>query len=269
MKKRKHLLLFFSLFLNSCNETSIDSGSDVLVSESADFSDENSESLNYQESISSEENSESLSYQESVSSEENSGSSIEETSSNVSSEEVSDNRYYYFDKQYTIYINPSVQYSNLYTSSLGNEGKHMNDISKLLVSMLDTYTNLEVYSNNTMPGLSLSSSVKESNNVGADYHLALHSNAGGGKGSEIFYTKSSYNFSKSILDSLNDILPYKTRGLKDGSKALYELKATKASACLLEILFHDEINQAKFIIENKIEIAEAIYEGIVLYFLEK
>ena len=254
MKKRKHLLLFFSLFLISCNETSIDSGSDVLVSESVDFSEENSESLSYQENISSEENI---------------SSSNEETSSNVSSEEVSDNRYYYFDKQYTIYINPSVQYSNLYTSSLGNEGKHMNDISKILVSMLDTYTNLEVYSNNTMPGLSLSSSVKESNNVGADYHLALHSNAGGGKGSEIFYTKSSYNFSKSILDSLNDILPYKTRGLKDGSKALYELKATKASACLLEILFHDEINQAKFIIENKIEIAEAIYEGIVLYFLEK
>lgn len=254
MKKRKHLLLFFSLFLISCNETIIESESDVLVSESVDFSEENSESLSYQESISSEENI---------------SSSNEETSSNVSSEEVSDNRYYYFDKQYTIYINPSVQYSNLYTSSLGNEGKHMNDISKILVSMLDTYTNLEVYSNNTMPGLSLSSSVKESNNVGADYHLALHSNAGGGKGSEIFYTKSSYNFSKSILDSLNDILPYKTRGLKDGSKALYELKATKASACLLEILFHDEINQAKFIIENKTEIAEAIYEGIVLYFLEK
>ena len=255
MKKRKHLLLFFSLFLISCNETIIESGSDVLVSESVDFSDENSESFSYQESISSE---------ESI------NSSIEGTSSDVPSEEATtNNKYYYFDEQYTIYINPSVQYTNLYTSSLGNEGKHMNDISKLLVSMLDTYTNLEVYSNNSMPGLSLSSSVKESNNVNADYHLALHSNAGGGKGSEIFYTKSSYNFSKSILDSLNDILPYKTRGLKDGSKALYELKSTKASACLLEILFHDEINQANFIIENKIEIAEAIYEGIVLYFLEK
>lgn len=195
-------------------------------------------------------------------------------SSDASSEDVSDetkeeNTYYNFKNKYSIYINPSVQYANTYTNNLGNEGTHMNDISNILVSLLTSYTNLYVYANNFLPGKSLSNSVKESNDLDVDYHLAIHSNAGGGKGSEIFYSKTSYNFSKSILDSLNEILPYKTRGLKDGSKSLYEIKSTTASACLLEILFHDEINQANFIVNNKYKIANAIYEGIVSYFLKK
>lgn len=206
----------------------------------------------------------------SITSEDNS-SSISSDSSNegVSTETEDENIYYSFKNKYSIYINPSVQYSNTYINNLGNEGTHMNEISNILVSLLTSYTNLYVYANNFLPGKSLSNSVKESNNLDVDYHLAIHSNAGGGKGSEIFYSKTSYNFSKSILDSLNDILPYKTRGLKDGSKSLYEIKSTTASASLLEILFHDEISQAKFIINNKYEIAYAIYEGIVSYFLKK
>lgn len=194
--------------------------------------------------------------------------SIEEISSTTSQEQIVETTYH-FNKQYIIYINPSVQYNNLYVSNLGNEGKHMNDISNILTDLLKTYTNLLVYSNNYLPGLSLKDAVNESNKVQADYHLAIHSNAGGGSGSEIFYTKSSYNFSSFILSSLNEILPYKTRGLKDGSKHLYELKATTASCCLLEVLFHDDEKQAKYIIENKKEIAYAIYQGIVSYFLKK
>ena len=206
----------------------------------------------------------------SITSEDNS-SFISSDSSNedVSTETEDKNIYYSFKNKYSIYINPSVQYSNTYINNLGNEGTHMNEISNILVSLLTSYTNLYVYANNFLPGKSLSNSVKESNNLDVDYHLAIHSNAGGGKGSEIFYSKTSYNFSKSILDSLNEILPYSTRGLKDGSKSLYEIKSTTASACLLEILFHDDIKQANFIINNKYEIAKAIYEGIVSYFLKK
>ena len=249
MKNKLVLLSLFSIFLSSCNKDIISEISKDSISESiTDSSISNIEI-------------------ESVSTEEKLSSEVID---NGESEEVSkENIYYYFDENITLYINPSVQYSNLYTNNLGNEGKHMNDISILLVSMLDSYTNITVFSNNSMPGKSLSESVLESNNKNVDYHLAIHSNAGGGKGSEIFYSQTSYNFSKSILDSLNEVLPYKTRGLKDGSKALYEIKSTKASACLLEILFHDEISQATFIVENKPLIAKAIYEGIVSYFLEK
>ena len=192
-------------------------------------------------------------------------SSDKNNSSTQDSSESDDLEYVSFTKQYKIYINPSVQYANSYADNLGNEGQHMNSISKLLVGMLNEYTNLIVYSNNSYPGKSLSESVKESNSLNVDYHLSLHSNAGGGKGSEGFYTKTSYGFKKSILASLQDILPYPTRGPKYGQDSLYELKRTTASSSLIEILFHDDKAQALFIINNQKEIAEAIFNGIVSY----
>lgn len=189
----------------------------------------------------------------------------------ISSGETSDssitdkNEYYYFESQIKLYINPSVQYANEYADNLGNEGMYMNSISNILVSMLNKYTNLIVYSNNSLPGKSLSEAVSESNSLNVDYHLALHSNAGGGKGSEGFYTNTSYGFTKSILDSMDSILPYKTRGPKYGQNELYELRKTKASASLIEILFHDDKAQALFIINNQESIAKAIFDGIVSY----
>ena len=176
-----------------------------------------------------------------------------------------DEKYYYFDETIKIYINPSVQYKNLYASDLGNEGEHMREISIILTDMLVDYTNLVVYANNSYPGLSLSDSIKESNSYDVDYHIALHSNAGGGKGSEGWHSNSSKKLTNSILTELDEILPYKTRGVKDGSKSLYEIKNTKSCATLIEVLFHDDYDQAKFIILNYYSIAKAIFEGIVSY----
>ena len=185
-----------------------------------------------------------------------------------SSEEMEDTKTYYnFKNPKKIYINPSVQYVNSYACHLGNEGEHMRNISIILTKLLKENTNLIVYANNSYPGLSLANSVAESNNLNVDYHLALHSNAGGGKGSEGWHSSLSKNFTNSILTSLDTILPYTTRGLKNGTKYLYEIKNTKAKATLLEILFHDDCTQATFIVKNYLEIATAIYEGIVSYFL--
>lgn len=243
-KINKIFLLSLSLLLTSCNNI-IDSNNTTTSMENSESID-NSETNNIESSDKNTENSESSS----------------SSNNDFNSEE---DKYVSFTKQYKIYINPSVQYSNMYASNLGNEGQHMNSISKLLVGMLNEYTNLIVYSNNSLPGKSLSESVKESNSLKVDYHLSLHSNAGGGKGSEGFYTKSSYGFTKSILDSLQEVLPFSTRGAKYGQESLYELKRTTASASLIEILFHDDTAQALFIINNQKEIAEAIFDGIVSY----
>lgn len=174
--------------------------------------------------------------------------------------------YYLFTKSYKLYINPSVQYQNAYTNDLGNEGTHMNEISLILTDLLKLHTNLIVYANNSLPGLSLSQSVKQSNELNVDYHLALHSNAGGGKGCEGWYAKNSYDFTNHIVSSLNNLLPYQSRGLKNGGNSLYELKNSKAQASLIEILFHDEPSQAIYLTTNQEKIAYAIYDGIVSYF---
>lgn len=245
MKKiNKIFLLSLSLLLTSCNN--------IIDSNDTTTSMENSESIDNSET-------------NNIESSDKNSENFESSSSPNNDFNSEEDKYVSFTKQYKIYINPSVQYSNMYASNLGNEGQHMNSISKLLVGMLNEYTNLIVYSNNSLPGKSLSESVKESNSLNVDYHLSLHSNAGGGKGSEGFYTKSSYGFTKSILDSLQEVLPYSTRGPKYGQDSLYELKRTTASASLIEILFHDDTAQALFIINNQKEIAEAIFNGIVSY----
>ncbi len=237
----KIFLLSLSLLLTSCNKI------DIL------------------DSIQDNQNSEFIDSNETTNNESSDNTTNDSSSSLNSSSNESEIKYVSFDKQFKIYINPSVQYSNMYAYNLGNEGQYMNSISKILVGMLNEYTNLIVYSNNSYPGKSLSESVKESNSLKVDYHLSLHSNAGGGKGSEGFYTKSSYGFTKSILDSLQEVLPYTSRGAKYGQDSLYELKRTTASASLIEILFHDDTAQALFIINNQKEIAEAIFNGIVSY----
>lgn len=227
------------------------------------FSESNS-SLIEQESNSYVENEESSS----LSSSETDSTSSESDVSTDSSETTNEpQKYYNFKNPKKIYINPSVQYVNAYACNLGNEGEHMRNISIILTKLLKDNTNLIVYANNSYPGLSLANSVAESNRLDVDYHLALHSNAGGGKGSEGWHSALSKKFTSSILTSLDNVLPYTTRGLKNGTKYLYEIKNTTAKATLLEILFHDDCKQANFIVENYLKIATAIYEGIVSYFI--
>lgn len=242
-KSKKVMFVWLSLLLTNCytDETSLNISSEII-------NDSSSESNTSDEFI------------------EQSSSNEEISNSNEDSSNTEEDMYVSFNKEIKLYINPSVQYSNLYASSLGNEGQYMNQISIILVDMLKTYTNLIIYANNSLPGKSLTNSVSESNSLKADYHLSLHSNAGGGKGSEGWYTSSSYNFTKAIIDSLQEVLPYPTRGLKYGEPHLYELKRTTASASLIEILFHDDEKQALFIINNQYEIAKAIFNGIVSYF---
>lgn len=176
---------------------------------------------------------------------------------------------YIFTQKYKIYINPSVQYHNMYANNISNEGVEMSRIANEMVKLFNEQTNLDIKCNCAIKGLSLSSSLKESNDYQADYHFAIHSNAGGGKGSEIFVSNNSYDFGQAILNSLNKILPYKSRGVKDGiASSLYEIKNSKAQAALIEILFHDEINQATFIMDNYQQIAKVMFEGIINYLLE-
>lgn len=231
------------------------------LSENIDSNNNNSSSLNDEETSNSNDSS-------------NEGSSIESTSSleDVVKEISYTHEVYHFVHPYRLYINPSVQYHNAYYGNLGSEGRHMNDLATILVDLLNSNTNLIISGNldhgNEGSSLSLSQSVSDSNKFEADYHLALHSNAGGGSGSEIWTSSNSeaINFGKTILNSINEILPYQTRGIKDATTSLYEIKNTKAKSALLEVLFHDEQNQANFIINNKKLIAEKIFEGIVQYF---
>ncbi len=58
---------------------------------------------------------------------------------------------------------------------------------------------------------------------------------------------------------------FKRRGVKDGTH-LYEIKNVKADhVALIEFAFHDNLKEAKFIVENKALIANQMAKSILKY----
>lgn len=166
---------------------------------------------------------------------------------------------------FKIYLNPSVQYQNIYYDKINNEGDIMLKISKELFQYLSDDMRFEVKANHNKQ--SLKQSMQESNLFNPDLHLSLHSNAGGGHGVEAYYSASSYDFSYYLSSSLASKLSRKNRGPKNGNH-LYEINSSRAKqSVLLEILFHDHYHEHQIILNNINNIAQYIYQAIVQFHL--
>jgi N-acetylmuramoyl-L-alanine amidase len=113
--------------------------------------------------------------------------------------------------------------------------------------------------------LTLSQRIQASNNTGVDCHVALHSNAGGGTGPEVWYYSTSNNgkrLAQNILAEIEDVSGCpKSRGVK-GSTDYAELKQTSAPAVIVEVAFHDNASDVNWIIGHMNEIGQAIANGI-------
>lgn len=170
-----------------------------------------------------------------------------------------------------IYLSPSAQEYNIGYGDFGSEEYRMNRIADLVEKMLKNqgYT---VYRNN--PNEKLSQIVRESNEINPDIHVALHSNASGdgfnAQGPEIFANRPNTPGDRLANLIYNEIMqiypdPTKGRGVLHTS-SLYEVIRTNAPAVLLEVAFHDNPDDAEWIINNESQIAQAIVNGINSYF---
>ena len=115
---------------------------------------------------------------------------------------------------------------------------------------------------------SIESRINEANNWGANAYVAIHSNAGGGRGCEVFaYSKTAKGaeLAKAIYAKMESITPSSDRGVKYNEN-FYELNSTIAPACLVEIAFHDNAEDANWIINNRDLIGTEIAKGIYDYF---
>lgn len=164
-----------------------------------------------------------------------------------------------------IYISPSSQQSNIYSTG-GSEETYMNQIANVLCPEL-TRHGIEWKRNN--PSGDYNDFVAESNAYAPDYHIPIHSNAGGGRGCTIFcYNPSDvkskgYILSKNIYKYLEPLTPTTDRGIKSGATTLSEVAKTTAPCSYLEIEFHDNLEGAQWIISHINEIATAILHGIL------
>ena len=170
-----------------------------------------------------------------------------------------------------IFLSPSAQEYNIGYGDFGSEEYRMNRIADLVEKMLKNqgYT---VYRNN--PNEKLSQIVRESNEINPDIHVALHSNASGdgfnAQGPEIFANRPNTPGDRLANLIYNEIMqiypdPTKGRGVLHTS-SLYEIIRTNAPAVLLEVAFHDNPDDAEWIINNESQIAQAIVNGINSYF---
>jgi len=134
--------------------------------------------------------------------------------------------------QKKVYLNPSNQTSNP-VSGGGNEAQYALIDAKLTKPIL------------TAAGFSVTidqdftNAPKNANSWGADVFVSIHTNAGGGHGTETLYkTSGGKTLADKVQKGLLAALPYANRGLKLRTD-LHVLNSTNMYACLLEAVFHD------------------------------
>ncbi|MDY5852746.1 MAG: N-acetylmuramoyl-L-alanine amidase [Bacilli bacterium] len=166
-----------------------------------------------------------------------------------------------------IYLNPSVQTKNFYYGNLGTEAQHMQDIAHIMYEELKNIPYIDVDCNTYFKTLSLKEGVAESNSKHRHIHFALHSNAGGGSGTEV-YTKDSIEFATKMYNTFLTLGNFNKRGVKVRN-TLYETNNSKAEhTALMEFLFHDRKDEALYLVNNKKTIANTMVKGLIEFINE-
>lgn len=163
------------------------------------------------------------------------------------------------------YLSPSNQEENLGTGGYGNERDQMYLLIQEITPHLDRAGVSFHVPERTMQ---IAQRCRESNDMEAKFHFALHSNAGGqGKARgpvAFYYSDTGRDLCEKLVASLLALGQENNRWKNVLQwKDLYELRMTKAPAVLLEVDFHDSEEGVKFLTGRRREIAEAIARCII------
>lgn len=163
-----------------------------------------------------------------------------------------------------IYLSPSAQPANNYAAGDTNEQAQCNRIAEAAKSALERCG----FAVRKAPeGQGYKDSVAESNAWGADLHIPIHTNAGGGAGTVVFVhggTAKQMQYAKPIYDEVQTASPGTTDYGVRVNSGLYELGYTTATAVYIECEFHDRADLAAWIIEHTTELGEAIARGVCI-----
>ena len=166
-----------------------------------------------------------------------------------------------------IYLSPSTQEANNGLPPFTIEETEMNGITDLLAPLLIKDGRFQIKRNS--PSMNPYQCAEDSNSFKSDAHIAIHSNAGGGEGTEIYAYGSGSNserLAKCLYDQIAPLSPGSDRGVKYNPKLIEVGDSVKATSCLIELAFHDNIKDATWMAYNAPTIAQALYKGICDYF---
>ena len=161
-----------------------------------------------------------------------------------------------------IYLSPSDQWSNTVADGAHSEAYHCEQIAEVAQKYLKANGYTVKVGDNSKEG-SYTNRVTDSNNWGADVHVCIHTNAGGGKGTEVFCWPGNENnkYVKYVYNRVAKLTPTSDRGIKSNN-GLYEIKNTKATCVYVECEFHDSKTTEDWIDNNIDAIGKAIAQGI-------
>ena len=175
----------------------------------------------------------------------------------------------------TVYLSPSTQENNIGIGDYGTEEERMQQVCDVVQEELLRHG---ITDSRNRPDMTLKQVVADSNRKEPIIHFAIHSNAVNGKarGCEVFchrFGGEGERLARLVYTELEPLTPTKDRGVKEGlnhfgpGKPLYELAKTNAPAALVEIAFHDNPDDAKWILANIEPIGIALAKGILNYFV--
>jgi len=176
-----------------------------------------------------------------------------------------------------VYLSGSTQENNVGVGSYGTEEIRMQSLGDMVVwYIIQGKGDILCYRN--YGSMSLAQTIADSNNIAPDIHVALHSNAGGGAGTECYYSnypiysEKGHRLAQLIYDAVAPITVSNDRGCQPDTNlyniGLAETRDTTAKACLIEIMFHDNIVDVEDYLSNNKDnvIALAIAKAIYNYF---
>ena len=172
----------------------------------------------------------------------------------------------------TIYLSPSTQENNLYVTGTGSEEYWMNRLADAMIPYLDSCGIR--YTRNT-PDMTAASSIRQANQGWYDFYLALHSNAagegnyGGVRGIIAFYYPTSTQGQRAaqiFVNNLREIYPLPDQVTARSTTTLGEVRDSKFPANLLELGYHDNYEDARWIENNITEIARNLVLSLTDYF---
>ena len=170
-----------------------------------------------------------------------------------------------------IFLSPYTQEYNLYPNG-NSEEYYMN----LLADAMEPYLTASGISfTRNDPELTVGGSVRLSNAGEYDMHLALHSNAapeslsGRIQGTDVYYYQGSAEgeaLAQLIAANIATIYPYPELVGTTPNRTLYELLNTDAPTVLVEIAYHDNEEDAQWIIDHLDDIARMLVLSLTQYF---
>lgn len=170
-----------------------------------------------------------------------------------------------------LFLSPSLQPFNLYVNG-GNEKQIMGYVADALEPYLKANNISFVRSDSEG---TLGEAIRLSNAQSFKLHLALHSNAspessaGKFQGIQGYYYPTSVKgkqAAQDLVDALKEIYPQPDNVFILPTTTIAEVRQTRAPAVLMEIGYHDNLEDANWIKANIQNIARSLAKGLCVFF---